>query len=96
MEGDIGYLRYGGISLFFLRYFGIFLEKLRYYDIGNLVVHGICNFGLKTAVIDKIFLRYYDIEYPPMPPSIWTTSIFVLPHCHKYRRINIVQSVWVF
>ena len=58
-------LRYGGISLFFLRYFGIFLEKLRYYDIGNLAVHGICNFGLKTAVIDKICLRYYGIEYPP-------------------------------
>ena len=62
-------LRYGGISLFFLRYFGIFLEKLRYYDIGNLAVHGICNFGLKTAVIDKICLQYYGIEYPPMPPS---------------------------
>jgi hypothetical protein len=40
-------LRYaGGI---FLRYFGIFLEKLRYYDIGNLAVHGICNFGLKNC-----------------------------------------------
>jgi hypothetical protein len=42
-------LRYGGISLFFLRYFGIFLEKLRYYDIGNLAVHGIFNFGFKKS-----------------------------------------------
>jgi hypothetical protein len=40
--------------------YGIFLEKLRYHDIGNLAVHG----------IDKICLRYYGIEYPPMPPSM--------------------------
>jgi hypothetical protein len=42
-------LRYGGISLFFSRYFGIFLEKLWYYDIGNLAVHSICNFGFKNC-----------------------------------------------
>ena len=58
-------LRYGGISLFFLRYFGIFLEKLRYYNIGNLAVHGFAILDSKTAVIDKICLRYYGIECPP-------------------------------
>ena len=42
-------LRYGGISLFFLRYFGIFLEKLLYYDIGNLAVNGISNYGHKNC-----------------------------------------------
>jgi hypothetical protein len=29
--------------------FGIFLEKLRYYDIGNLAVNGISNFGHKNC-----------------------------------------------
>jgi hypothetical protein len=58
-------------SSFFLRYFGIFLEKLRNYDIGNLAVHGFAILDSKTAVIDKICLRYYGIEYPPMPPSIY-------------------------
>jgi hypothetical protein len=44
--GDIGI--YGvAVSAYFS--YGIFLEKLRYYDIGNLAVHGICNFGLKNC-----------------------------------------------
>jgi hypothetical protein len=43
---------------------------LRYYDIGNLALHGICNSGIKNCGYwPKICLRYYGIEYPPMPPS---------------------------
>jgi hypothetical protein len=57
-------LRYGCISLFFLRYFCIFLENLQYYDIGNLAVHSICNFGLKkTAVIESI--KFLEIRIYP-------------------------------
>jgi hypothetical protein len=71
-------LRYGGItiSLFFLRYFGIFLEKFRYYDIGNLAVHGICNFGLKNCGNWQnllAVLRYW------ITPSMWSVS-------EKFRR----------
>jgi hypothetical protein len=45
-EGDIGI--YGMAVLAYFCY-GIFLEKLRCYDIGNLAVHSICNFGLKSC-----------------------------------------------
>ena len=52
--------------------YGISLEKLRYYDIGNLAAYTVfAILDSKTAVIDKICLRYYGIEYPPMPPSCW-------------------------
>ena len=61
----LAYFSYG-ISVFSLKNCGY---GKNCYDIGNLAVHGICNFGLKNAVIDRICLRYYDIEYPPMPPS---------------------------
>jgi hypothetical protein len=68
--GDIGiygmavlaYFSYG-ISVFSLKNGGItILEILRYTVFAIL--------DSKTAVIDKICLRYYGIEYPPMPPSL--------------------------
>ena len=71
-EGDIGiygmavlaYFSYG-ISVFSLKNCGItILEILRYTVFAIL--------DSKTAVIDKICLRYYGIEYPPMPPSVLT------------------------
>jgi hypothetical protein len=43
--GDIGI--YGMAVLAYFSH-SIFLEKLRYYDIGNLAVHGIGNFGFKN------------------------------------------------
>jgi hypothetical protein len=48
------YHKEGGIGIYsmaVLAYFSysIFLQKLQYYDIGNLAVHGICNFGLKNC-----------------------------------------------
>ena len=39
---------------FFQGSYGFFLEKLRYYDIENLAVHGICNFGQNLLAV----LRY--------------------------------------
>jgi hypothetical protein len=48
--------------------YGISLEKLRYYDIGNLADMVFSILDSKTAVIDKICLRYYGIEYTQCPP----------------------------
>jgi hypothetical protein len=57
----LAYFSYG-ISVFSLKNCGItILEILRYTVFAIL--------DSKTAVIDKICLRYYGIEYPPMPPS---------------------------
>ena len=90
--GGIGILiRYGGISLFFLRYFGICLEKLRYYDIGNLAVLAILD--SKTAVIDKICLQYYGIEYPPMPPSFCAVHMSVVAQKVGMCRIVIYRII---
>jgi hypothetical protein len=44
--GDIGI--YGMTVLAYFSY-GISLKKFQYYDIGNLAVHSICNFGLKNC-----------------------------------------------
>jgi hypothetical protein len=58
----LAYFSYG-ISVFSLKNFCItILEILRYTVFAIL--------DSKTAVIDKICLRYYGIEYPPMPPLI--------------------------
>jgi hypothetical protein len=48
-EGDIGI--YGMAVLAYFSYgISVFsLKNLLYYDIGNLAVHGICNFGLKNC-----------------------------------------------
>ena len=59
----LAYFSYG-ISVFFLKNCG-------YYDIENHAVHAVfAILDSKTAVIDKICLRYYGIEYPPMPSSL--------------------------
>ena len=53
----LAYFSYG-ISVFSLKNCGItILEILRYTVFAIL--------DSKTAVIDKMFLRYYGIEYPP-------------------------------
>jgi hypothetical protein len=69
IEGDIGiysmavsaYFSYG-ISVFSLKNCGITILKILRYTVFAIL-------DSKTAVIDKICLRYYGIEYPPMPPS---------------------------
>jgi hypothetical protein len=58
----LAYFSYG-ISVFSLKNCDItILEILRYTVFAIL--------DSKTAVIDKICLRYYGIEYPPIPPSV--------------------------
>jgi hypothetical protein len=67
----LAYFSYG-ISAFSLTNCGItILEILRYTVFAIL--------DSKTAVIDKICLRYYGIEYPLMPPQfsmIWTYFVW--------------------
>jgi hypothetical protein len=66
MEGDIGiygmavlaYFSYG-ISVFSLKNCGITILKILRYTVFAI---------LDSKLIDKICLRYYGIEYPPMPP----------------------------
>ena len=79
------------IILLFLQYCGISPEKLQYYGVENLSVHGSCNFGLKTAAIDEICLRYNDTRYLSMPPppkrilSCLSTSMQQFP-CDEIRQ----------
>jgi hypothetical protein len=66
----LAYFSYG-ISVFALKNCGItILEILRYTVLAIL--------DSKTAVIDKICLRYYGIEYPPMPPSFCAVHMSVV------------------
>jgi hypothetical protein len=72
LEGDIGiygmailaYFSYG-ISVFPLKNCGITILKIMHYTVFAIL-------DSKTAVIDKICLRYYGIEYPPMPSSSYS------------------------
>jgi hypothetical protein len=70
----LAYFSYG-ISVFSLKYCGItILEILRYTVFAIL--------DSKAAVIDKICLRYYGIEYPQCPPlnEIAKNSDVILNH----------------
>jgi hypothetical protein len=58
MEGDIGI---HGMAV--LAYFSYGISVFSLKNCG-IILHSI------TAVIDKICLQYYGIEYPPMAPSI--------------------------
>jgi hypothetical protein len=53
-----------GISAFSLKNCGITILKIMRYTVFAIL-------DSKTAVIDKICLRYYGIEYPPMPSSTY-------------------------
>jgi hypothetical protein len=67
----LAYFSYG-ISVFSLKNCAItILEILRYTVFAIL--------DSKTAVNDKICLRYYSIEYPPMPPSLRLFGSFSSP-----------------
>jgi hypothetical protein len=58
----LAYFSYG-ISVFSLKNCGIMILKIMRYTVFAIL-------DSKTAVIDKICLRYYGIEYPPMPSSL--------------------------
>jgi hypothetical protein len=70
IERDIGiygmavlaYFSYG-ISAFSLKNCGITILEILWYTVFAIL-------DSKIAVIDKICLRYYSIEYRPMPPSL--------------------------
>jgi hypothetical protein len=71
-------LRYGGISYFS---YGILVFSLKNCGIMILEILRYTVFAIlysKTVVIDKICLRYYGIEYPPMPPSMYHITKFAL------------------
>jgi hypothetical protein len=87
-------LRYGGISLIFLRFFGIFLEKLRYYDIENLAVHGICNFGPKNCGYWRNFLAVLRYWIPPNAPLLRGRRVKT-DHSNFLRlQKSFILSVW--
>jgi hypothetical protein len=58
----LAYFSYG-ISVFSLKNCSITILKIMRYTVFAIL-------DSKTAVIDKICLRYYGIEYPPMPSSL--------------------------
>jgi hypothetical protein len=58
----LAYFSYG-ISVFSLKNCGITILEILQYTVFAIL-------DSKAAVIDKICLRYYGIEYPPMPPSL--------------------------
>jgi hypothetical protein len=78
MEGDIGiygmavsaYFSYG-ISVFSLKNCGITILEILRYTVFTIL-------DSKTAVIDNICLRYYGIEYHPMPPSTCNLTYRIL------------------
>jgi hypothetical protein len=72
----LAYFSYG-ISVFSLKNCGItILEILRYTVFAIL--------DSKTAVIDKIYLRYYGIEYPPNAPLLEFTRWHHYLECFSY------------
>jgi hypothetical protein len=59
----LAYFSYG-ISVFSLKNCGITIFEIWRYTVFAIL-------DSKTAVIDKICLRYYGTGYPPMPPSLY-------------------------
>ena len=82
LVGDIGI--YGMAVLAYFSY-GISVFSLK--NCGAFAI-----LDSKTAVIDKICLRYYGFEFPPMPPS-WCNSGLNLRQVFHVSRMRITEEM---